>query len=182
MTREFEITLSNFNSCFYKLSTRNSCVPHHFLSGFFFVVWEILRRVVFFATIVKRNGLNNCIKSFPFSIYKEKQVSLLVASPTDSIFSSQKNHIKRKTFFPVVLQTLKNSLIFLERQYLQHTVFEKTHWLQLLIIIIIIFSRTFFYHAINLQVAHIIQFWKNKKCNKTNTNKTQNLLKVIFRF
>ena len=40
----------------------------------------------------------------------------------------------------------------------------------------------FFYHAKNLQVAHIIQLWKNKKYNKTNTNKTQNLLKVIFRF
>ena len=40
----------------------------------------------------------------------------------------------------------------------------------------------FFYHAINLQVVHIIQFWKNKKYNKTSTNKTQNLLKVIYRF
>ena len=28
-----------------------------------------------------------------------------------------------------------------------------------------------------------MQFWKkNKKYNKANTNKTQNLLKVIFRF
>ena len=43
-------------------------------------------------------------------------------------------------------------------------------------------SDNFFYHAINLQVANLIQFLKNKKYNKTNTNKTQNLLKVIFRF
>ena len=38
----------------------------------------------------------------------------------------------------------------------------------------------FFCHAINLQVAHINE--KNEKYDKTNTNKTQNLLKVIFRW
>ena len=40
----------------------------------------------------------------------------------------------------------------------------------------------FFYHVLHLQFARIIQFRKNKKYNKTNTNKTQNLLKVILRF
>ena len=39
-------------------------------------------------------------------------------------------------------------------------------------------ANQFFYYAKNLQVAHIIQFRKNKKYNKTNTNKTQNLLKA----
>ena len=39
-------------------------------------------------------------KTFPFSRYKEKQVSLLVASWKDSIFGSQKNPIKSKALFP----------------------------------------------------------------------------------
>ena len=68
------------------------------------------KKCSFFPTIVELNGQNNCIKIFPFSRYK---VSLLIASQKDSIFDSQKNPIKCKTLFPVVLQTLKNSLIFL---------------------------------------------------------------------
>ena len=76
------------------------------------MVTEILRKVVFLAALGKLNGQNNCIKSFPFSRYKEKQVSLLVALPKDSNLSSQKKILNVKHFFPVVLQTLKNCLIF----------------------------------------------------------------------
>ena len=54
----------------------------------------------FFATIVKLNSQNNCIKSFPFRRYKEKQISLLAALRKDSNFDSQKNPIKRKAPFP----------------------------------------------------------------------------------
>ena len=57
-------------------------------------------KVFFFATTVKLNSENNCIKSFPFHRYKEKQVSLLAAPRKDSIFGSQKNPIKCKPLFP----------------------------------------------------------------------------------
>ena len=50
----------------------------------------------FFATTVKLNSQNNCIKSFPFRRYKKKQVSLLAALRKDSIFGSQKNPITCK--------------------------------------------------------------------------------------
>ena len=50
--------------------------------------------------MVKRNGQNNCIKSFPFSRYEEKRVHLLAASLKDSIFGSQKNLMKCKALFP----------------------------------------------------------------------------------
>ena len=43
-------------------------------------------------------------------------------------------------------------------------------------------SNNFFYRAKNLLDVDIIQFYTNKKYNETNTNKTQNLLKVIFCF
>ena len=77
------------------------------------MVAEILQKECsFFATIVNLNVQHNCKKSFPFSTYKEKQVSLLVVSPKDPIFGSQKNPIESKILFPVVLKILKNSLIF----------------------------------------------------------------------
>ena len=99
MTRGFEIALLTFNSCF-QIVTR--VLPHHFLPGFFHGNRNSTESMFFFATIVKLNGQNNCIRSFPFSRYKEKQVCLLVALPRDSIFGSQKNHMTCKTLFPVV--------------------------------------------------------------------------------
>ena len=57
-------------------------------------------KVFFFATTVKVNRQNNCIKSFPFRRYNEKQVSLVVTSWKDSIFGSQKNPVKCKALFP----------------------------------------------------------------------------------
>ena len=71
-----------------------------FFANFFYVVTEILLERCFFVTTVKLNSQNNCINSFPFRRYKEKQVSLLAASRKDSIFSSQKNPIKCKALFP----------------------------------------------------------------------------------
>ena len=43
-----EIALLNFNSCFYKLSTRNSCFTTSLFTRFLFMVTEILRKVVLF--------------------------------------------------------------------------------------------------------------------------------------
>ena len=107
-----KIPLLNFTSCFYKLSTRNSCCTTSLFTRFLFMVTEILPKVFLFAAIVKLNGRNNCIKSFPFSRYKEKQVSVSCFAKRFH-FQFLKN-INRKTIFPVVLQTPKNSLIFPE--------------------------------------------------------------------
>ena len=104
----------------FQLVTR--VLPHHFLPGFFFVITEILRKVVFFATIGKLNGQNNCIKSFPFSRYKEKQVSLLVALRKDSNLSSQKKKIKCKTFFSCGASNTEELFDFFRKVKLQHTV------------------------------------------------------------
>ena len=41
-----EIALLNFNSCFYNLSTRNSCFTTLLFTRFLFMVTEILRKVV----------------------------------------------------------------------------------------------------------------------------------------
>ena len=54
----------------------------------------------FSATIVKLNGPNNCLKSFLFSRYKGKQVSLVAVSRKDSLLGFQKNPIKCKALFP----------------------------------------------------------------------------------
>ena len=54
----------------------------------------------FFVTTVKLNSQNNCIISFHFCRYKEKQVSLHAALRKDSIFSSQKNPIKCRALLP----------------------------------------------------------------------------------
>ena len=43
-----EFALLNFNSCFYKLSTRNSCFTTSLFTRFLFMVTEILRKVVLF--------------------------------------------------------------------------------------------------------------------------------------
>ena len=43
-----EIALLNFNSCFYNLSTRNSCFTTSLFTRFLFMVTEILRKVVLF--------------------------------------------------------------------------------------------------------------------------------------
>ena len=72
----------------FQLVTR--ILPHHFLPGFCSWQQKFYWKQFFSGTIVKPNGQNNCIKRFPFSRYKEKQVSLLVTSQKDSIFSSQK--------------------------------------------------------------------------------------------
>ena len=64
-------------------------------------IWvDLQKRCSFFATTVKRNSQNNCIKSFLFRRYKEKQASLLAASRKYSIFDFQKNPIKCKSLFP----------------------------------------------------------------------------------
>ena len=61
------------------------------------MVTEILqKRCSFLATTVKFNSQNNCMKKS----YKEKHVSLLVASRKDSIPVSQKNPVKCKALFP----------------------------------------------------------------------------------
>ena len=41
-----EIALLNFNSCFYNLSTRNSCFTTSLFTRFLFMVTEILQKVV----------------------------------------------------------------------------------------------------------------------------------------
>ena len=78
-------------------------------------------KLFFYATIIKLNSQNSCIKSFPFSRHKEKQDSLLSASRKDSIFDYPKNPIKCKALFPkwnlkacnfMVFQTMRNNLIF----------------------------------------------------------------------
>ena len=71
-----------------------------FTSYFFHGNRSSTEKMFFFATTVKPNSLNNCIKSFPYSRYKEKQVSLLTPSRKDPIFGSQKNPIKCKALFP----------------------------------------------------------------------------------
>ena len=72
-----------------------------FFSGFFFHGnRNSTEKVLFFASIIKRNSQNNCVKSFPFHRYKQKKVSLLAASWKDSIFGFQKNSIKCKALFP----------------------------------------------------------------------------------
>ena len=43
-----EIALLNFNSCFYKLSTRNPCFTTSLFTTFLFMVTEILRKSVLF--------------------------------------------------------------------------------------------------------------------------------------
>ena len=43
-----EVGLLNFSSCFYKLSTRNSCFTTSLFTRFLFMVTEILRKVVLF--------------------------------------------------------------------------------------------------------------------------------------
>ena len=43
-----QAALLNFNSCFYKLSTHNSCFTTSFSTRFLFIVTEILRKVVLF--------------------------------------------------------------------------------------------------------------------------------------
>ena len=42
-----------------------------------------------------------------------------------------------------------------------------------------LFIEQLFYHAKNLQAAHIIQFCKNKKYNETKINKTQSFLSLF---
>ena len=86
------------------------------------MVTEILRKVVFLAALGKLNGQNNCIKSFSFSRYKEKQVSLLVALRKDSNLSSQKKKIKCKTFFSCGASNTEELFDFFRKVKLQHTV------------------------------------------------------------
>ena len=43
-----EIALLNFNSCFYNLSTRNSCFTTSLFTRFLFMVTETLRKVILF--------------------------------------------------------------------------------------------------------------------------------------
>ena len=71
-----------------------------FLQSFFRGFFMITEKVYFFATMVKLNNQNNCIKTFLFSRHKEKQVSMLAASRKDSILGSLKNPSKCKALFP----------------------------------------------------------------------------------
>ena len=59
-----------------------------FSGGFFHGNINSTEKVFFFATTVKLNSQNNCVKIFPIRRYKGKQLSLLATSWKDSIFGS----------------------------------------------------------------------------------------------
>ena len=70
-----------------------------FSGGFFHGKRKSTKKMFFFATTVKPNSQNNCIKGFPFCRHKEKQVSLLAASRKIPCLVFRKIPLNVKHFF-----------------------------------------------------------------------------------
>ena len=61
-----EIAFLNFNSCFYKLSTRNPCFTTSLFTRFLFMVTKILRKAVLFCHHSKTQWTKQLYKKFSF--------------------------------------------------------------------------------------------------------------------